>query len=928
MERVHLKTIILIVFVFTAILTVSHQDTLAQRRAFLNEARPVNNDNGQPSEINSKVVKIGEIIYLDVWFDVGPENIAAMAAYLSLDGNMLQLIDMKPATQTFRPFDMSYPTRSAFTREAANMIESESSTYGTRFYAGATMDPGATITGQKKFARIAVRAVGVTPETEITIDYQPQFNRISGVSYADASSRSFNILDGFTIEVQGLNVEDIPDVLIEPGQTLTNHMNLDSFLLSEPDDWSRISWNVTGSQSNVQVNIGSNTHAVSFTANEGYTGEQKFVFTVRHLDHNIEDSDTVMVNVSYRPEIRESVVPAPIRFDEDEEYSGVWLDTLALDDDDAGSTLSWSGYSLNDSINIFVDDSVNRTFTIRGKPNYNGNGIVVLRAEDPKSLYDTLRVNVIIDAVNDPPILQGMPDVHVLPGHTDSSVVLRDYVTDVDHPLSAISYNWSGELNARILQVSGTRLQISSVADFEGTETVIFRAWDTTPASASFDTIQITVGPKPPEILSLPDTIIRSTNLPSQAGYVDLDDYVIDEDNTLESLTWDGSGDQLTVSINSETHLSQFSVPAGMHDYENVFFSVSDPPGATDRDTIRVFVLNNGRPLIWNLPDTLYMPAGASITPYDLDTTVVDLESTVDQLSWSVSGNDNIEITIDPVTHLVTINSPNPAYFERENVVFTVIDPDNKIDTHTMMIQPITYGTPIVQGVPDISITAKLGKSLNLDNYLFFYPDSERYHMRWSVSPTSDPNVSVELDVISGRVDFSVNNEAFKGTRQFTFTATNTKNSNSDSDEMSVEVTTGVEPIMGRLPDLTFATGDSSQAIELNKYVFDNDTQEDSLFFTVTANNVRAVTENLAKKANHNLILYAVDSYIGAENVIVTVYDPEGNSISDTMYVSVTSSATLDIIVVPNPASVDYIDIGVFASDSLIGSPAITITLN
>ncbi len=927
MERVHLKTILQILFIICAILTLPYGDVFAQRRAFLNEARPVDNDNGQPSGTTTKVMKIGETLYIDVWFNVGTENISAMAAYLTLDGNVFELIDMVPSTQTFRPFDFTFPSRTAFTRESANMVERESAALGTWFYGGATMDPGVTVTGQKRFARMAVRAIGTSPSTEITIDYEPQNNRISGVFYNDASFNSFNILDGMTIEVQGLNVEDIPDVLMVPGQTLTNHINLDSFLLSEPDDWSRISWNVTGTQSNVQVDINQNSHDVTFTSNEGYTGQQKFVFTVRHLDFALEDSDTMFVNVSYKPEIRDEVIPDPIRFNEDEIYTGAWLDTLVLDDDDAGSTHSWSAYSIHDSISIEVD-SVNRTYTISGKPDYNGNGFIVLRVEDTKTLFDTLKVPVIIDAVNDPPILSGMPDVHILPGQTDSSVILRDYVIDVDHPKTAISYNWSGELNIRILQKTGTKLHISSVDGFEGSETVIFRAWDITPASASFDTITITVGPKPPRILGLPDTVIKSTNLPLSQDYVDLDNYVIDEDNTLESLTWQGAGEQLSVFINTETHLAQFSVPANMHDYENVTFTVSDPPGASASDTIRVFVLNNGRPLIWNLPDTLYLPAGGTISPYDLDTAVIDLESSVDQLSWSVSGNDKIDVSIDPTTHLVTISSPDPTYFDSENVVFTVIDPDNKTDTHTMFIQPITYGTPVVQGIPDITITAKLGKELNLDNFLFFFPDSERYHIRWTVSPENDPNIKVVLNEFSGKTSFTVNNEAFQGTRQFTFTATNTKNGNFDTDQMSVDVTTGITAIMCRLPDLTFATGDSSEIIELNKYVFDKDTHEDSLLFTVTANNIRAVSENLEKKANHLLILYAVEGFIGAENVIVTVYDPEGNSVSDTMRVSVTSSATLDIVVVPNPASADYIDIGVFASDSLIGSPAITLTLN
>jgi hypothetical protein len=148
---------------------------------------------------------------------------------------------------------------------------------------------------------------------------------------------------------------------------------------------------------------------------------------------------------------------------------------------------------------------------------------------------------------------------------------------------------------------------------------------------------------------------------------------------------------------------------------------------------------------------------------------------------------------------------------------------------------------------------------------------------------------------------------------------------------MSVIVTFGVEPILGTLPDLVFQAGDTLfNAIHLNKYVFDDDTPDDSLSWTFMS--IKQVTNaneaKLARGRSHTLDIWADPGFVGPDVVVLTAEDPEGNSISDTINVSVTSSSSLYLDVIPSPVSLNFIDIIVIASDSLLGAPSLSITFN
>ncbi len=925
MEFVRFKNITLAILILLAINLLLPDESFSQKIAFLNVARPAATDNGLPSEINQTDIRIGDVIEIDIWCDVKSNNVSSIAIYMTYDPNVFEIIDQNSGVEAIVPFDLEPPV-GAFGQENANIVEKIDAVFGANIYsAGSFGGSQETITGLFRYGRIALRAINIAENSEITIDFNQSLIRMSGMYDLGSNFDPFNQLESLNVHVMGVNVADVPDILMNPGQTLTDTLTLNDFLLNPPDDLSTLSWKVDGVQDSIQVTIDPLTQ-VTVTADAAFTGIRQFIFTVTN-EYNVSDADTMLVSVSFNPEIKEESFPNPIIFNEDKTFSGFLLDTLVTDPDDPGSAIIWSAYSLNEDIFVDVDNSSARTFTVSATNNYSGSGVVVFRATDAKSLFDTLQVNVQILEVNDPPVISGLPNIHILPNDTDKTIVLWDYTSDIDTPVSNMHYNWTGNTNVEIREQAGSQLYIFAKAGFEGFEEIVFNAWDDDFATASSDTIIVTVGPKPPVIVSLPDTIIKAESFQTTIPYLDLDDYVTDDDNPLSSLSWQGSGSELNVIIDTD-HLASFVVPANMHGYDEVVFQVEDPAGATAVDTITVLVLLEGRPLIFDLPDIYYIRNGSSEIPFDLDTVVVDSDTDPEDMTWSVVGNDKINVTIDPDTHLLTISSLDPQNFTKETVQFQVKDVQGNVDIHVMDIQPISFGTPVLTEIPDVEISRNKSAQLNLDNYLFFFPDSDRTKIRWSVVPSIDEDIKVELDQFTGYVEFSLLNSAFLGAKSFTFTATNSANGEKSSDVMIVDVNWGKEPIIGSLPNIVFASGDTSAPILLDKYLFDEDTPADSIFFTVSSDNIIPLTETLAKGGEHKLILTSKPNFVGPENIIVTAVDPEGNSDSDTLLVKVTTSATLDLVVVPNPTAVEFIDIIIFASDSIFGSPTISIKID
>ncbi|RMH78091.1 MAG: hypothetical protein D6681_20380, partial [Calditrichaeota bacterium] len=148
-------------------------------------------------------------------------------------------------------------------------------------------------------------------------------------------------------------------------------------------------------------------------------------------------------------------------------------------------------------------------------------------------------------------------------------------------------------------------------------------------------------------------------------------------------------------------------------------------------------------PLVHNIPDQTVVE-GDTFATVALDGYVSDPDNPDSVLTWGVTGNVELTVSIDP-NRIATIAVPSPEWNGSETLVFTATDPgglsdgDMAVFTVTAVNDP-----PVVAGIPDQSI-AEGGSfaAIALDNYVSD-PDNAASEMTWSVTGNTELQVSID----------------------------------------------------------------------------------------------------------------------------------------------------------------------------------------
>ena len=99
---------------------------------------------------------------------------------------------------------------------------------------------------------------------------------------------------------------------------------------------------------------------------------------------------------------------------------------------------------------------------------------------------------------------------------------------------------------------------------------------------------------------------------------------------------------------------------------------VMDSDLDTAQDIITIDVIENSPPIVSDIPDFGFDEN--TVYNLNLDDYVLDQEDPDSELVWTVTGNTNIQITIDPLTHVAAF-IPTPYWVGSEIVTFSVCDP-------------------------------------------------------------------------------------------------------------------------------------------------------------------------------------------------------------------------------------------------------------
>jgi hypothetical protein len=195
----------------------------------------------------------------------------------------------------------------------------------------------------------------------------------------------------------------------------------------------------------------------------------------------------------------------------------------------------------------------------------------------------------------------------------------------------------------------------------------------------------------PPVVSAIPDQTIDEGQLFNQ---IILDNYVHDPDNSPQDMQWTASGNnKLQVTINSERIATITAPDSNWYGSEQIIFTARDPGGLSDRDSA-VFTVRavNDPPLISTIPGQ-EISEGGHFTEIHLDNFVQDADDADEALTWSASGNVQLEVTID-ANRVARISVTDAEWNGSENIIFTVQDPEGLSDKDTALFTVLAVNDP------------------------------------------------------------------------------------------------------------------------------------------------------------------------------------------------------------------------------------------
>jgi len=501
----------------------------------------------------------------------------------------------------------------------------------------------------------------------------------------------FSLGDSLTVPVRVLPVNDPPviegllDATIERGSAY--QFNIMNYAYDVDGDPLTITWDPPE-----HLDIVLEGTVVTIMGKSGYIGSEQVVFTVTDPS-GLADSDLMYVTITpaKNPPVW-SRIPK-VGFAQNEADSSLVIWDYVADPDDADNMLSFE-ITNDDDVDIWEVNGYNGKLYLYDINDTPGWDRLTITATDPDGNMASTQFLVFIAPADGTPIVGGIPDTTLVAGdRVPFWIDLDNHYYDIDNTDNQMTWTWGRQAAAD----SSVTVTINPISRMTGLRTLgteiygINRIFFTvTDPSGKFgdDLCIITV---------LEDLSKPFLNLPAKIGFVegakdslDLDDYVDDPEYQRSELSWTWDGNTNTVITLDEpdtfrTRPVSFSGPAGWIGWERVEFVVSNPLGGAAKDTLTVFsVPDDGSPVAGGLLE-IKLKAG-ECTYVNLEDYYYDADTPYWDMSWTVSGNDSITVSIDPINHLAHVCAPSESWEGRENLIFTVSDPENHSSSMDVLV--------------------------------------------------------------------------------------------------------------------------------------------------------------------------------------------------------------------------------------------------
>jgi hypothetical protein len=541
------------------------------------------------------------------------------------------------------------------------------------------------------------------------------------------------------------------------------------------------------------------------------------------FDNNTDELDLIDTPPNQAPVVTD--IPAQ-SIAEGSSFTTITLDDFVSDVDNTDAEMTWT-FSGNTDL---IVDITSRIATITTPDaDWNGTETLTFRATDPGTLFDEDTASFIVTAVNDAPVVSDIPDQTINDGESFATISLDDFVSDVDNPDTDMSWTFSGNTELSVDITNRIATITAPSAEWNGAETITFRAEDLEPLADSNEAIfTVNIQNDPPVVTDIP---AQSITEGSSFTTITLDDFVSDVDNTDPEMTWTFSGNtDLIVDITSR--IATITTPdADWNGTETLTFRATDPGTLFDEDTASFTVTaENDAPVVSDIPAQT-INDGESFTTITLDDFVSDVDNTDAEMTWTFSGN--TELSVDITNRVATITTPSAEWNGAETLTFRATDPGTLFDEDTATFTVnIQNDPPVVTDIPAQSITEGSSfTTITLDDFVSDVDNTDA-EMTWTFSGNTD----LIVDITSRIATITTPDADWNGTETLTFRATDPGALFSE-DTASFTVT-GINdaPVVGDIPNQTIDEGNSFTTITLDDFVSDVDNPDTDMSWTFSGN--------------------------------------------------------------------------------------------
>ena len=283
--------------------------------------------------------------------------------------------------------------------------------------------------------------------------------------------------------------------------------------------------------------------------------------------------------------------------------------------------------------------------------NYNGNDIFSFIASDSQLSSDEYSVNLVVNAVNDAPVLATLDNVSFNEDGTDSVTLSA---SDIDGDTLSYSVSTGTDITASL---DGTDLTFSAPDDFNGSENFTVSVTDGDLTDSQVLTVTI---------VPVNDAPIATTGLSGETSEgIDISIQLSASDVDGDNLTYTLLSDATNGSIVIEGQLATYTPTQYYYGSDEFIFQVSD--GELTDNAVVVLQVNavNDAPVLNSIDDISF----AEDNVYSLVLDAVDYDG--DILNYSVSGGNLISTSIDNGT---VFFNPSDNFYGIESFVITVSD--------------------------------------------------------------------------------------------------------------------------------------------------------------------------------------------------------------------------------------------------------------